>query len=115
MIMDVHKESETGNFLNNFVDQYNSIGHKGNFLSYDDIRLLKELKFVNINSKNVTCKWVFSNYQELFEYFINLFGLDMLSNMSALHEEIKKRFLIKKTRTHIILNWSLFLIRAHKL
>jgi len=112
--MDVHENSEPAIFLENFVNTFNPIGHKGFFLSLKDVELLSNSGFVRIETKHLYCKWEFLSYMQMYEYFINLFGLDKLDKNLTLYKELNKIFSIKRIRGKLILNWRLFMITAHK-
>ena len=114
VIMDVHQNSQTSFFLNNFVDKYNSLGHKGFFISDNDIKLLTNIGFNKIDTKWVECKWLFSNYEDINKFSINLFGLDKLYDNLTLFKELNKKFTIKKINGDLTLFWKLFIITAHK-
>jgi SAM-dependent methyltransferase len=77
---DVIKDSKQDKWLNEFVNKWNSKGHKGiffNLLNNDDINLLKKCGFsVEVYKKKYT--WDFKDEKEMIDFVINLFGLDLI-------------------------------------
>ena len=75
VIGDVIKDSKQDKWLNEFVNKWNSRGHKGIFFdlssSYDKNLLEKEGFSVEIQKKKYT--WEFSNENEMVDFVINLF------------------------------------------
>jgi SAM-dependent methyltransferase len=76
VIGDVQKDSPQAFWLNSFVNQYNSSGHKGVFWDEEDCFLLEKEGF---ETKIVTRDylWNFSSKEEMIDFSKYLFGLDL--------------------------------------
>jgi hypothetical protein len=69
--------------LNQFVDQHNSLGHKGVFFDESDAKLLRECGFsVRIEQKKYS--WVFDNQAQMVDFAKLLFGLDLADDDTIL-------------------------------
>jgi SAM-dependent methyltransferase len=80
VIGDVIKDSKQDKWLNEFVNKWNSRGHKGIFFDLtndDDKNLIEKEGFsVEIYKKKYTWNFHFEN--EMVDFVINLFGLDLI-------------------------------------
>ena len=115
IILDVVKNSSASNFLNHFVDQYNSTGHQGLFLDKNDKTLLDLIGFKKIEIKDIDCTWSAFNREAMYNFCRKLFALDKLPNNLLLHEELNKHFKITETNLGYQLIWPLTSIRAIKI
>jgi SAM-dependent methyltransferase len=86
IIGDVIKNSKQDKWLNEFVNKWNSKGHKGIFFDEKDentTNLLENFGFsVEIQKKKYT--WDFKNEEEMVDFVINLFGLDLIKKEDLL-------------------------------
>ena len=78
IIGDVIKNSKQDRWLNEFVNKWNSKGHNGLFFDKDDSKMLEECGFI-VNTKIKKYNWNFNNQDEMVDFILNLFGLDLLS------------------------------------
>lgn len=77
VIGDVIKNSKQDKWLNEFVNKWNSKGHKGFFFDFNDKEILEDSGFcVEVYTKKY--KWNFNNEEEMKDFTINLFGLDLI-------------------------------------
>ena len=98
VIGDVIKDSSQARLLNEFVDKWNSNGHKGIFFNEEDSNLLEKCGFkVDVTAKNYN--WNFKNKLEMSDFVLNLFGLDLYNQ-----REDKVNNLIKEISNYITLN-----------
>jgi SAM-dependent methyltransferase len=89
VIADVICDSPQAKWLNEFVDKYNSNGHKGLFFTNNDSELIEKNGFnvdVSINKYN----WNFKDEKCLLHFCKLLFGLDLCSDDNILLNSIKK-------------------------
>jgi SAM-dependent methyltransferase len=89
VIADVIDTSPQAKWLNEFVNTYNSNGHKGLFFTKDDSNLIKDSNFLvetSINEYN----WNFNNDIDLLHFFKLLFGLDLCIDDTSLLHSIKE-------------------------
>lgn len=83
IIADVLDGSPQADWLNNFVNTYNSGGHIAQFWSNEDISLLNNCNFdVETYIKGYT--WDFTSRAEMVDYCRNLFGLDLANDNQIL-------------------------------
>ena len=89
VIADVICDSPQAKWLNEFVDKYNSNGHKGLFFTNNDSELIEKNGFnvdVSINKYN----WNFKEEKSLLHFCKLLFGLDLCNDDNLLLNSIKK-------------------------
>ena len=113
VLADVKKNSPVAVFLNQFVNQYNSLGHKGDFFTEDYFE-----KHPKIRSKLETCKYneypfLFDNKADVVHFFKLFFGLDQ-ANDTIIYEGIKDILGIKSRNTGLEVNWGLLHFRFKK-
>lgn len=103
---DVKKDSAVAIFLNEFVNEYNSLGHTGNFFYEDFFE-----KYPIIQSKITDCQYneypfIFCNQNEMIHFFKLFFGLDKANDV-VIFEGIRDILGLKYTKTGIEVNWGL--------
>jgi len=89
VIADVICNSPQAKWLNEFVDTYNSNGHKGLFFTEKDSELIAKNKF-NVNVTINKYNWNFKNENDLLHFCRLLFGLDLCTHDDLLLNSIKK-------------------------
>lgn len=109
VVGDVKAGSPQAVWLNGFVDQYNSFGHKGLFWSAEDAALFQEAGFqVELLEKDY--EWTFSNKEGLLDFVRDLFGLDKPLSDSELWSALSDCFSLNGYN----LPWKLLYYRATK-
>ena len=88
VIGDIVKNSSQEHFLNEFVNNFNSQGHKGIFFSPDDKKLLEKCGF-KVEIEYQTYPWKFNSIYEMCDYCKNLFGLDLIKKDEDIINGIK--------------------------
>jgi SAM-dependent methyltransferase len=88
IIGDVIKNSKQDKWLNVFVNKWNSAGHKGIFFDENDSLLLEKCNYI-VNIKKEKYKWIFNNKNEMIDFIINLFGLDLFEKYNDRNVIIK--------------------------
>ncbi len=88
MIGDVVKGSNEADFLNGFVNQYNSLGHNGDFITFErDIELLEQAGFSSTSLiKHV--HWNFKSQRDCHNFLRLLFSLDNSPSNEKLDQTI---------------------------
>jgi len=76
LIVDVEENSNTANFLNIFVNDYNSMGHQGDFINERVIELLQLNQMEVISIHRPQLQWCFDNKNDTVSFCRCLFGLD---------------------------------------
>jgi SAM-dependent methyltransferase len=101
VIADVEKGSRQDEWLNGFVNEYNRFGHKGQFWSKQDTRLLEEAGFsVEVSRKEYA--WKFSSREEMLLFSKDLFYLDK-ANPESIEKGLETILGADSTR----ISWSL--------
>ena len=89
VIADVICDSPQAIWLNEFVDKYNTNGHKGMFFTENDSKLMETNGFnVDVNIENYN--WNFQDEKTLLHFCKLLFGLDLCNDNNVLLNSIKK-------------------------
>jgi len=87
LIGDVIENSEQSFWLNNFVNMYNSSGHKGKFFTESDAMIIEKQNF-NVETVIKNYNWLFDKNEDVIVFCKLLFGLDMILNDNILNEAI---------------------------
>lgn len=83
-IADVEKGSEIDGFLNTFVNEYNSLGHKGWFIENGFRKELESADFEVTFDKNLKYSWKFEGLDQMIDFCTLMFGLDRASPKQVL-------------------------------
>ena len=113
LIGDVVTNSKEAVFLNGFVDDWNSLGHDGDFINFErESTLLNELGF---KTQSITkhYQWNFESETKCYEYLRLLFSLDKQPSMFELAKAVDQLG-ASETDSAFHLDWSLGFIIAHK-
>jgi SAM-dependent methyltransferase len=78
-VADVEKHSVWDGFLNTFVDEHNSMGHKGDFIDDSFRTLLTRTGFQVTSDQLVEYTWDFDTAHDMITYCTLMFGLDKAS------------------------------------
>lgn len=110
---DVKKDTSVDYFLNNFVNEYNSLGHEGNFFYKDFF-----VNSPNLQSQLVVCQYneypfKFKNKEEMIHFFKLFFGLDKASN-SIIFDGVQDILGIQDGNNCIEVNWGLIQFQFKK-
>ncbi|MEQ9423354.1 MAG: methyltransferase domain-containing protein [Cyclobacteriaceae bacterium] len=113
-IADAASGSHVAMFLNDSVDKYSVMGHKGVFLKIQEFQeILTSAGFVDIVVEQKQYNWEFNSLEELVEYCKTLFGM-VKSTLDDVENELRKYFNIKETHGQHLLPWSLIYARGLK-
>ena len=83
---DVAENSPADRFLNIFVNEYNSMGHQGEFLNINRTSdALTSCNFTIANAYLCQYQWAFSSQTRAANFFKNLFGLDLATNKDIIN------------------------------
>lgn len=89
VIMDVSVGTPVAEFLNEFVDQWNTAGHDGVFLDDDDVSALKDCGFEGVDVKDRIYNWSAESEQQMYLFMCSLFGLDMNPSVAAFSKALQ--------------------------
>ena len=86
IVMDVARGSRVAEFLNGFVDRWNSGGHQGDFLGEEDGHCLIGAGFREIAWSDTSYNWSAQNEEDMYAFMIKLFGLDKEPKIAEMQE-----------------------------
>ncbi len=110
VIGDVMKGTPQDRFLNGFVNRWNSMGHKGDFLDRDtEMARMERVGFRVDHAERTEYGWGFGDRAERVEFCRGLFGLDL-----AEAGEIEKGLEELGSGDDLVIPWGLLFIRGRK-
>ena len=112
-IADVQKGTGVAEFLNIFVDQYNSMGHQGDFFDKSTKDELENIGFKVTFNASISYHWQFDSLDNMIEYCQLLFGIDRADRTTIL-EGIKQYLGYHLRDNQYYLNWELCFFKAIK-
>ncbi|WP_051921217.1 class I SAM-dependent methyltransferase [Porticoccus hydrocarbonoclasticus] len=80
VVGDVDEESKMAEFLNIFVNKYNSMGHEGLFFTKNIEASLKDISLEVVSNEYKPFFWEFDSIQKAIHFFRDLFGLDLATD-----------------------------------
>ncbi len=113
-LADVERDSSVDAFLNIFVDQHNTMGHKGLFL--DKARTVMELEQSGLSVESAERKkytWNFHTVEEMIDYTRLMFGLDKADDVEIVNG-IERHLGYNEVSTGIEMNWELLYFKVYK-
>lgn len=84
VIMDVGRATPVGEFLNGFVDRWNSNGHQGDFLHEADAVGLKQAGFERVLWADAAYSWELPTDKDMHAFMSKLFGLDLSPDLATM-------------------------------
>lgn len=113
VLADVQGGSGVDRFLNDFVDQHSSMGHKGIFLTGQTLIDLKKCGFQIASAQLKSYAWQFPSSTAMAHYCQMLFGINQADMKTILHG-IKACVGYEVTDTGCYMNWELLCVKAIK-
>lgn len=86
VIVDVWSGSATDHFLNGFVNDWNSRGHHGDFLSVRDVSDLQRAGFAALTVEPLNLQWIAKDADIMSAFMCQLFDLDLLEDVHQLYK-----------------------------
>jgi len=106
-VADVRADTPTAQFLNGFVNQNNSQGHQGDFISDKEFQYsLTDVGFCVESNQLVDVPWHFDNLNQLGQFCQLLFGIDQAS-IPQIIDAVADIVGISETKEQISINWQL--------
>ena len=112
LIVDVEDGSNTGRFLNIFVDKYNSMGHRGQFVDKALINMIQN-DFLVSSCDSHKFRWEFDDEQAMISFCRGLFGLDKATD-SDIMQGVREYLAPKYTTKQVSIEWGLVYILCNK-
>lgn len=110
---DVKKGSAVAIFLNEFVNEYNSLGHTGDFFYEDYFEKYPILQNKIIDYQYTKYPFVFQNQDEMIHFFKLFFGLDKATD-AIIYEGVRTILGINTTLNGLEVNWGLLQFQFKK-
>jgi cyclopropane fatty-acyl-phospholipid synthase-like methyltransferase len=112
-IADVRAQSAVSEFLDGFVNEHNTMGHKGNYIHAKTQEELTHSGFMIMESSLIPFLWEFDSPQAMGRFCQMLFGIDK-ADSSQVIEGIRKHVGYSVERNACHMNWELLFIQAEK-
>ncbi|NES78477.1 MULTISPECIES: class I SAM-dependent methyltransferase [unclassified Okeania] len=112
-LADVRKGSKVADFLNIFVDRYNSMGHQGAFWDKNTANQLETVGFQVLVHQAISFDWQFDSLEDMVNFCKLLFGIDKTDNSKIL-EGIEQYLSYRIEENHYYLCWELEFFQALK-
>ncbi len=113
VLADVFENTPTAKFLNEFVDKYNPMGHKGIFLNKKTPEILSKIGFKIEKEEIINYHWKFGTEKEMIDFVKLLFGV-FSADEKTLLKGIKEYVGYSVKKSEVLFNWQLFFIKAVK-
>ena len=113
VVADVLKGSAADSFLNGFVNESNSMGHRGIFLDDGDIRAMEDSGLRVLRAEHETYHWCFDTRYEMADFCKLRFGIDRADH-AAIASAIDDHVGIVDAEDGVLMNWSLQFITADR-
>ena len=112
-IADVRARSAVSEFLDGFVNEHNTMGHKGNYIHADTQEEIERCGFTVKNSSLIPFHWEFDSPQAMGRFCQLLFGIDKADSTQVI-EGIRKHVGYSVENNACRMNWELLFIKARK-
>jgi len=114
VLSDVQEDSKVANFLDGFMGEHNSTGHKGIFLNHQTPEILSKNGFEIISAGVEKFHWVFDSVEDV-AIFCNILFDMCHSDMPKTMESIRTNLgIVELPNNQIGMNWELMTIVARK-
>lgn len=112
-VCDVIDDSAIASWLNNYVNQYNPNGHKGDFISSGEVSILmQQAGFYRVQETIENVPWILANEDHLAKFFKGLFGL--MSSIADIKKAVPVYLNLNAKEQHIEVEWQLIYAVAQK-
>jgi ubiquinone/menaquinone biosynthesis C-methylase UbiE len=111
-IADVEEGSAWDGFLNTFVNDYNSMGHSGEFINESFRSDLRKSRFQIVSDARVQYNWDFETTEDMITYCTLMFGLDRATPEQV--EDGIRSYHGYEVNGRCQMNWGLRFIRGEK-
>jgi len=112
-IADVRAGSAVSEFLDGFVNEHNTMGHKGNYIHADTQEEIERCGFTVKESSLIPFHWEFDSPQAMGKFCQLLFGIDK-ADVAQVVEGIRKHLGYSAESNACRMNWELLFIKARK-
>ena len=112
-LADVEAGSGVDTFLNTFVDQHNSMGHKGDFLGGDTARELEAAGLEVSKYEPIDYYWRFEQRDQMVDFCRLLFWIDQATDEQVL-KAIEDHLGYEESAGQCCMRWGLYFFQAVK-
>lgn len=113
-IADVQAGSAVSEFLDGFVNEHNTMGHKGTYISAETQGEIERWGFTMRESSLIPFHWEFDSHQAMGRFSQLLFGIDKADSAQVV-EGIRKHLGYGLDSHACRMNWELLFLNAKKL
>lgn len=107
VVADVEANTDTARFLNGFVNQYNSMGHRGEFLDSEFYQSIDEFSGLTLREvRRPELQWRFDTTDDMAVFCMQLFGLDLATPADVI-QGIAQHLGFTTGADCIAMNWQL--------
>lgn len=103
---DVKKDTSVDFFLNDFVNEYNSLGHNGDFFFEEYFENYPEIQNKIVNCNYNEYPFLFDSEKDMVHFFKLFFGLDKATD-EIIYKGVQDILGLKHTNKGIEVNWGL--------
>lgn len=111
VVADVLKGSCADTFLNGFVNESNSMGHRGVFIDDGDIAAMEDAGLRIVQAGHESYHWCFDSRYEMADFCKLLFGIDRADHAS-IENAVDDHLGVVEAGGGVLMNWSLQFIAA---
>jgi cyclopropane fatty-acyl-phospholipid synthase-like methyltransferase len=112
-LADVLAQSAVSEFLDDFVNEHNTMGHTGNYIHAKTQEELAQSGFLIVEASPVPFHWEFDSPQAMGRFCHMLFGIDKADTAQVV-EGIRKHVGYSVESNACRMNWELCFIKARK-
>jgi len=112
-IADALENSKVAQFLDIFVDQYNSMGHQGSYLTSSTKQELESVGFEVVHDASIDYNWQFDSVASMANYCQLLFCIDRAQEQQIV-DGIEKYLGYHEDDGRCSMNWELHFIKGIK-
>lgn len=113
VIADARQGSKTALFLDQWVNQYNPMGHIGEYFNQLTLEQLETAGLEVINLKEKHYSWEFESKAQAAHYCQQLFGIS-LASLAQVEQALEHYLGFDETANGVGLKWQLQFIHCHK-
>ncbi len=111
LLADVHRDSAVAGFLDDFVGQHTSTGHRGDYLGPHTLEEMRASGFSILRAERVRYAWWFSGREDMDAFCSLLFALQP-GSVGAVADAVERRLGTRHEGGEIGMNWELYFVLA---
>ncbi len=112
-VADVQAQSAVSKFLDGFVNEHNTMGHRGNYIHAKTQEEFAQSGFTIMEASLIPFHWKFVSHQAMGKFCKMLFGIDKADSAQVV-EGIRKHLGYSVEGNACRMNWELLFMKAKK-